>query len=280
MNHRMKNMHLTLLSAVLLSVTIILGSCENNEEEISSEDSSVVQDDALSAELFEDVFTETDLVVEEQFSRLKGEKEDSCKKVTIEELDSDTQKITIDYNEGNCKDFHERMKKGKIVIITSGNYKKEGFTRTITFENYFVNDFRVEGTQTIINQGSNEEGYITYLITLENGKITTPEGDVITREFEKTREWIKGYETPLYKWDNEYKVTGKATGTNRNDINYTRTINDPLHVSAKCRFILSGTTEIKPADKPSILIDYGDGTCDDRARATVNDKTKEIRLKR
>jgi len=279
MNHIMKNMHLTLLSAVVLSFAIILGSCENNENEISSEDTSVIQDDALSAELFEDAFNETDLVVEEQLKEFKGEKEDSCKTVTMEKLDSDTRKIILDYGEGNCEDFHERVKKGKILITVSGKYRNKGFTRTVTFEDYFVNDYKVEGTKTIINQGPNDKGNVTYTVTLENGKITTPEGDVITRESDKTREWIQGYETPLYKWDNKYKVTGKATGINRNGIRYTRTINDPLHVSAKCRFILSGTAEIKPADKSSILIDYGDGSCDDKAQVTLNDKTKEIRLK-
>ena len=276
----MKRIHFNFITVFLISAAMMIQSCENNGGEISSEDTAIIQDDALSAELFEDIFNETDLILEDQFNALKGEKKDTCKTVNMEKLDSDRRRITINYDRGNCKDFHERVKRGKIIITTSGKYRNEGFTRTVTFENYYVNDFKVEGTKTIINQGLNDNENVIYYVKLKNGNITTPEGKVITKEYEKTREWVKGYETPLYKWDNEYRITGKATGTNRNGISYIRTINEPLYLSATCRFILSGTVEIKQDDKPSVLIDYGNGECEDQATATVNDKTSEIRLNR
>lgn len=276
----MKIIHLRIIIAVLLTTTMIFQACERNAGEISSEDSAIVQDDALGAELFEDIFNETDLILEDQFSGLKGEREDTCKTVTMEKLDSETRKITIDYGIGNCEDFHGRIKKGKIVIIASGKYRNEGFTRTITFKNFYVNDFRIEGTKTVTNEGVNDNDHVTYSVKLENGKITTPKGKEIRREFEKTREWIKGYNTPLYKWDNEYHISGTITGTTRNGVNYTRTINDPLYVSATCRHILAGTAEIEREEKPTILIDYGDGECDAVAMATIEGKTKEIRLRR
>ena len=275
----MGRIHFHLITTILLLMGLVFQSCENGGE-ISSEDSAIIQDDALGAELFEDIFNETDMILEDQFSGLKGELKDTCKTVTMEKLNSESRRITIDYGKGNCEDFHGRVKRGKIVIIASGRYRNKGFTRTITFKNYYVNDFKVEGTKTVVNEGVNENDHVTYSLKLENGKITTPKGREITREYEKTREWIKGYDTPLYKWDNEYYISGKVSGTNRNGVRYTRTVNDPLHVSATCRYILSGTAEIERDDKPTILIDYGDGECDGVAMATIEGITKEIRLRR
>jgi hypothetical protein len=268
------------LVLIILPFVMIIQSCENTDGEMSREEAASVRDDALSAELFEDIFNETDQILEDRFSGLKGDLKDTCKTVTMEKIDTLNRRITIDYGKGNCEDFHGRVKKGKIIVTTSGRYRKEGFTRTIRFEDFYVNEFKIEGTKTVINEGKNNNGNVVYSISLKNGKISTPGGLLITRKFDKTREWIKGYDTPLYQWDNEYLVTGTASGTNRNGVNYTRTINDPLHTSATCRYILSGTAEIETGDKPSILIDYGDGDCDDRATATVEGTTKEIRLKR
>ncbi|MFW5900965.1 MAG: hypothetical protein ACOCUK_00325 [bacterium] len=268
---------------IAMTIFLLAGgfiSCENNEGDMSSEDTAILQDDALSAELFEDIFNETDLILEEQFKELKGETEDTCKTITMKEMDSKARKITINYEDGSCEDFHERVRNGKVVVETSGRYRNKGFTRTLRFEDYHVNDYKVEGTTTIINKGENERGNVTYSIKLENGRIITPDGREITQEYNKTLEWIKGYETPLYKWDNEYLITGSASGTNRYGVNYTMTINEPLHTSATCRFILSGTAEFEKTDKPLILIDYGDENCDATATATVNGTTKEIRLKR
>ncbi len=275
----MKKLHSYIVVFLLWSMVTFI-SCENNDGEMSGEGATIIRDDALSAELYEDVFNGTDQIVEDQFSGLKGELEDTCKTVTMEKIDSLTRRITIDYRKGNCEDFHGRVKKGKIIVTTSGRYRKEGFTRTVRFENYYVNEYKIEGTKTIINEGKNGNGNVVYSITLKNGKISTSNGRIINRKYDKTREWIKGYDTPLYQWDNEYLVKGTASGTNRNGVNYTRTINEPLHTSATCRFILSGTAEIGRDGNPSILIDYGDGDCDERATATVNGTTNEIRLKR
>src|SRR6056297_1857321 len=196
----MKKISLFFLIGAFLSAAFLFQYCEKNKEEISSDDTSIVQDDALSSEIYENVFNEAELILHNQLTSLKTQLEDTCKTVSMQKIDSVARKITIHYH-GECEDIHGRIRKGKIIINTSGRYRKKGFIRTIAFENYWVNDFRIEGTKTVTNQGTNNNGYMYYSVTLKNGAITTPANKKITNEYQRTREWTKGYKTPFNIWD-------------------------------------------------------------------------------
>jgi hypothetical protein len=274
----MKRKHTHLLALLFLAAIAGFSACEKEASDGPKEETSVIKDDALSSELFDDVFNETDQVVHNKLGSQKGRTADTCKTVTMELIDDTTRQITIDFGQGNCTDMQGRTKKGKIMVTTTGRYRHKGFTRKIAFEDYYVNDFKIEGTKTVINVGYNEQQQLSYSVTLENGRITTPSGKEITKSYERTRTWTKGVESPLWIWDDVYKVTGTAEGTNRNGVNYTRTIGDPLEVATTCRFIKSGTLEFARENKATILVDYGDGECDALATITVDDMTTEIQL--
>lgn len=273
-----KRKHSHLLALLFLATMLGFSACEKEESDNPKEETSVIKDDALSSELFDDVFNETDQVVHNKLGSQKSRTVDTCKTVSMELIDDTTRQITIDFGQGNCTDMQGRTKKGKIIVTTTGRYRHKGFTRNITFENYYVNDFKIEGAKTVINNGYNEQQKLSYSVTLENGKIITPAGKEITKSYERTRTWITGMESPLWIWDDVYQVTGTAEGTNRNGVKYTRTIGDPLEVATTCRFIKSGTIEFARENKATILVDYGEGECDALATITVDEVTTEIQL--
>ena len=154
---------------------------------------------------------------------------------------------------------------------------QEGSERTVTFMDFYVNDFKIEGTKTIINQGRNDDEQLYFSITLVGGKVSNDSLSV-SKDFSRTRTWISGEDTPRFHGDDEYLIEGFASGVNRKGISYTRTITSPLRTAVVCRWIKSGTVQILADGTAGILIDYGDGSCDNKATVTIGSETREIEL--
>jgi hypothetical protein len=91
------------------------------------------------------------------------------------------------------------------------------------------------------------------------------------------REWIQGTDTHN-RWDDIYLITGTANGIRPNGLTWEREIINPLRVELACRFIVSGTIEIRPEDRPVRLFDYGNGDCDNIATVTINGEIYTIYL--
>lgn len=270
-----KNLLLGLIGLITV-VAFVLISCEKeNTSLISDELLQVSEDDALATTIFDDVYED----VENALTSLQLKSTDAmmCRSVDFEWKD-DTLIVTITYN-GDCLyEFNNKQhwKSGKIIIKrTGGRYYKAGSTKIITFEDYYVDSVKVEGTKTIVSQGySSDSTSVTFDITLEGGKLTFPDGIFMTRNAEKTRVMYLDERGVV----DHYLVNGTATGINILGDEYTRTLID-LWIEPGCPFILSGTVMIEIVGKDPITIDYGEGTCDALAAVTRNGETKEIRLR-
>ena len=75
--------------------------------------------------------------------------------------------------------------------------------------------------------GENDNGNLNFDISIVDGKVTDPDGEFATWESERNREWIAGEETTILTdglsgiLDDEYSLTGTASGVNRHGIAYT-----------------------------------------------------------
>lgn len=126
--------------------------------------------------------------------------------------------------------------------------------------------------------GMNENGHYYFSISLQQGKIITSDSTVMTREYTRTREWVAGYDTRTV-WDDEYLITGSASGTNYKGKSYSRTIVEPLHIKMACRFIVSGVIELQVEGCEPVVIDYGNGECDNKVTVTKGTETRELEMK-
>ena len=183
--------------------------------------------------------------------------------------------VTIDFGTVNCMGVDGRNRRGKIIISYTGHYFDEGSVKTFSFDNYYVNDNHVEGTRTVTNEGLNTAAHFHWAITSAI-TVTRTDGNVITWNRTGEREMIGGQGTDTI-WDDEYSITGTATGT-RNGNAYTAEITSPLIRSLSCHFISSGVIQITPANHPVVTIDFGNGTCDDAATITCNGHTRTISM--
>ena len=184
--------------------------------------------------------------------------------------------VTIDFGTVNCECMDGRMRRGKIIINYSGHYFDVGSVKNFSFDNYFVDDNHIEGTRVVTNLGVNGAGNFHWSV-ISNLTITKPDGRTMNWSRAGDREMIAGAGTETI-WDDEYAITGTASGTRGDGNSFTATITSALHRSLSCHFITSGTIEITPANHPPLTIDFGNGNCDALATITCNGHSHEIQL--
>lgn len=204
-----------------------------------------------------------------------------CASVQFDTLNSsNADTLTVNFGTVNCLCNDGRYRRGSILITYMGKYKDSLTTITIVPENYFVNDNGVIGSKTIKNMGHNSQGHLIYNI-IENIMVTKAD-NTGTIEFNavREREWLTGENTLTWS-DDIYSITGTSTGKNANGRSFTSNITKPLirNMSSGCRkHFISGTIVHTPSQKPARTIDFGDGSCDNKATVTINKKVYDIIL--
>lgn len=190
-------------------------------------------------------------------------------------LDSASKTLTVEFGKNtdgtysNCLCNDGRNRRGKLVITyTGGRYKDNGSVKTINFVDFYRNDNHIEGTRVVTNLGVNTSGHYHWSIVETNMKVTRTDGKFHTWTSTRDREMLAGYDT--YVWsDDEYQLTGSASGVNQNNVSYTAEITTPLHRLMSCKYIDKGVIEFANDKGATRVIDYGDGSCDATATVTV-----------
>jgi hypothetical protein len=183
--------------------------------------------------------------------------------------------ITIDFGTG-CLGKDGKLRKGKIISTYTGPMFIPGNTTTTTFEDYNVDSFKIEGTHTVENTSTSNKK--SWAVKVVNGKIT----NTITgkwRQWDGTREHTQteGNGTPLYLLDDVYEITGNSNGSNSNGNSWTSTITQPLIRKFTCPWIAKGQVKITRNANNAVL-DFGDGSCDNKATITINGVSHIISL--
>jgi len=258
-------------------------SCDK-QSDIDQTTIDLASDDAVSDAIFEDVFSSVDnadIILDnwQKGGYTKSAAADSCPLVTIDHpADAVWPKtITIDFGT-LCTGLYDNTRSGKIITVVTGPRLREGSRKTVTFNNYYVNGIKVEGTKVIENKGYNDNQNMVFTATLTNGKLTLENGKTIERSFSHEREWIAGLLTKSI-WDDECFITGIATGVTIKGKSFTNTITSALHWKRACRFIVSGVVKIEREGSEPVELNYGEGECDANATLTMGDQSKEIILK-
>lgn len=196
-----------------------------------------------------------------------------CADVTVDG-DAFPKTITIDYGD-QCLTRRGIVKTGKVIISLSDSLKTPGATYSVVYDNVTINGNSVEFMSTYTFEGENEDGNVVVSWTSSS---TREKGDsiIIVREMAHSKEWLDGYGTREIS-DDKFLLNGGGTITINDTLEFSREIIDPLFYDRTCRFVLSGIIEIK-RDGEEMLIDFGDGTCDNIAVVTKDGESEEIEL--
>ncbi len=192
----------------------------------------------------------------------------SCATVTVTPLSGFPKNIVIDFGTG-CTSANGVFRKGKINVVLSDSLRKSGSTAVMTFDNYYVNTFKKEGTVTWTNTST--PGTKSWQRKVENGKITAANGNYWLHSGIKDVVQTAGVSTPANLLDDEFSITGNHTVTNAAGKTRTSTIvsTNPLHKKTICTNIDKGTVNVQGPNHFAI-IDFGDGTCDNLATISID----------
>ena len=272
---------LFLISAILSIFTVLLiSSCKKDSATTSDTSETIAQDLASAESAFDDdaMFADDNFFSAAMLKSVEVTKHPfaPCAKFSVDTTGG-IRKRTIDFGTTNCLCNDGKTRRGKIIVTFSAPRLKPGATITTTFDNYFVNDNQVTGTTSMVNNGFNAAGNLSWTNTIDK-TVTFKTGEVAHWAGTRTREWIEGKNTPLDWTDDVYSITGSSTVTRPNGDTRTATIVTPLRKEMNCHHFVSGTVKIVRTDKADILLDYGTGDCDDVATITVNGVTKTIKI--
>ncbi len=288
-----KKLLLLCFASALLGGLLIFNACAKKSGQLApvttldGDTKTSTDENARAEQNFNDIYSASESAITSQSMNKMANTSSTCavlggcSTITLDSGGLDMtkwpKKITIDFGSTNCMCNDLRNRRGKLHLKLTGPYRKNGSVLTITTDNYFVNDYQVDGIKTVTNTGSSSDAlgnYYRFDLSV-SGKIISPDGTKTTTwNSSRTRKTYVGALGIVNFW----MISGTASGINSNGKAYSISIGTPLKVSPTCYWITSGTLTITPASGNAITIDYGNGTCDNQATATYMGNTYNITL--
>ncbi|WP_420318258.1 hypothetical protein [Ekhidna sp.] len=259
-----------LLFITAVAFMAFLSSC--SDDETIGSDSIVEELDIDSEATLESNYEDVDIIVEAGMESISSNgrinRDDilDCANITHDE---ENKTVIIDYGDG-CEGPGGRVRAGQIVITYSDHRLIPGAFREATFQNFSIDEVKVEGTRRVENVSESMDDHPTFSITLTGGKLIFDDGTEATRESSRTRTWIRA-NNPL---GDEAHVDGNASGSRRDGVGYSMEILERLVYKRECWargiFIpVAGVKQFTSGDNVAI-VDYGDGECDNVVTVTIN----------
>jgi hypothetical protein len=266
-------------AAMLFSLGIALYSCKKESDKKQNNDQPEALQLSVANNIAETAYDDAFNVVlqDGQTNNVAG-RGNSCATVTLSNTEPNVfpKTMTIDFGTG-CTSNDGVTRMGKITATLSGKIRTAGTTIAVTFENYIVNGFKVEGTLTITNNsGQSGLGFTTQTT---NGKLTYPDGTTFyTHTGTHTLTQTAGAGTVTFA-DDSFSLTGNGTTTSSAGNSLTVNITTPLVKNATCDNFSAGVQEFT-YNTISGSLNYGDGTCDNIAKLTIGAYSQDITLPR
>ena len=298
---------ITRVITTVFSVTLLFYSCKketsggdlsSQEEEQASIASS--ESEAESESIFNEVFdnvmgvnNDVGLSGTGVFGRMstttgstQTERIAACFNVSISHLVQGQDfplRIEIDFGAG-CTGKDGRVRSGKIITEYTGRLTVPVKSATTVFKDYAVDGVKVEGTLKITNTGNANTRQFT--IDIINAKLTNLNGTYTKWNSHRVITQVEGLATPDLHTDDVFTITGNASGEVRTSTfasTWESSIIEPLRKRFACAYISRGTVKIirrnLSADSKWIgILNYGTGTCDNKATLTVNGVEHQIIL--
>lgn len=282
----LKSKSTALIIAGLCICLLVLASCRKERQELDSDTASAAEY-AVADAAFADVANIADEAYSGNLDTYRTSEGgvqgtlSACADLTIDTL---ARSMVIDFGTVNCECADGVFRRGKILVSWTGAYRDSGSSHTITFDDYFVNSNQILGTKTVVNNGINTNGNLSFSVSVNGSIVWDPQSaggaGTSTMVSTRTREWISGSSTPVWS-DDVYLISGTAAGETRTGNAYTMSTSQPLKKEIGWRHFTDGILQFTPSGKFTRTIDYGyvNGGRDALAQVTINGYSFNIQLK-
>ncbi len=275
----------------LMAIAIVLTSCKKDDTDddhnTPTNKYQSVQDNSTADGVYSRAYNQVSYASYTAGSKAAMDTVPGCPTLYITGGLTYPKTVTLDFGTGcSCNDGV--LRKGKIISVISAPYIDSNSVVTSTFDNYHevINniDYQATGTQVITNLGHNSSGHPVYSVDVQNASVISIYG-TISYTSQRENEWIVGYDSWINPFDDEYLITGTASGTDINGDAFAVTITQPLDFNIYCDAshywtIKSGkfTLSYPGTSYPNIDVDYGTGDCDYTVYVTISGVTYTIVL--
>ena len=275
----MKTMRLIFMVGM---VFLAVNSCRKGDLRATLDEVLLSQQETQTDEVLFDIDLIADEAINQNSTLLKAGTPDnawylsSCATVTLN-TKSTPQILTIDFGT-SCTGRDGKVRSGKIIISSDG-FNTFPSVRKKSFENYIVDNKKITGTieksiqkdadNKIRTANSKED--ITIQLTDQQGTVHRVAD--ITRQYQLNSSNIQD--------NSQVKSWGVVAFTRAGGEKFTKTIaaSNPLVFSASCHHIVSGIVNFSFGDGEGWSINFGDGSCDNKAIVTRGTKSREITIR-
>lgn len=264
-------------------------SC-NSDSTPATTDTALTVNEVTSTQTMDNAIDDVSVIADDQYELTEGSSTGkssatyysltpSC--ATVSDLGSTSaiRVITITFGTAttSCL-FRGHNLRGKIILTrTVGTTFPK--IMTVTYNDFYINDNKLEGTSTwkreMVGAGTTIHPKTTF--SMANMKLTTKEG-VYTRNGDRIREMTAGFLTRTSPTDDVFSTWGTFTTTHSNGNVYSSSINEstPLITKTACGlqanprpFPVSGVLKLSK-NSHYVTIDYGTGECDNLATLSID----------
>lgn len=278
------------ISFIVLGIAFLTTTCSENDKDTNNSAAILVtaQDHVQAAAVLDDLMNQLHgyvaLIQRGKLQDVKALLADESGKgpvVYISNPDENTfpKTIIIDFGTQGYEVIRGNRLTGKMTAVVSNKLSLPNSYFTLAFDNFALNGIRIAGNNTLTYKGLTA-GYRPYWLLDMQVTITRPDGLSVTLNSTLRREIVNMNGTPLNYWDDTSIISGSASGINANGKSYSMEINpgNPLVLDGGWPYFTKGSATIT-FESQTALIDYGDGTKDNKATVTVNGVTREISLR-
>ncbi len=189
--------------------------------------------------------------------------------------------LVLDFGDG-CTGVDGKERSGTVTVAYNPN--NPFGDKSLTFNDFEVDGNRLNGTvrdYDVTIEFGNQEG--TFAFSREYQGVVLELDDDTSFELNADRTFTATFEgQSLEDFNFTFKVEGSSTGVNREGVSFSSEITSPITIDFACiaegnEYPSSGVIAIT-GNKGTFNVDFGDGTCDNTATASVGDFTTEINL--
>lgn len=267
----------------IMLTNLLFVSCRKDDTSDDSGQSEV----SVAKNLFDAVRDEVDQQLnlqgtlngfrDEEYQKVRG----GCASISIAPTGTTFPKtITIIFPQG-CNTYAGAAVAGTIVINLTGRVRENGTVASFTLADFKYKNFLLSGNYVMTFTGQ-----YSHTTVITDGKVVTPESKVITYTAINTAIQTDGQSTtfktnPLtFLLDDVYSITTNSEVLNTRGNKFTLSTDEPLIYKVTCQWTTAGKINIREISRPNINVslDFGDGTCDNKALLKINQLTREITL--
>jgi hypothetical protein len=272
--HRMKRIFTS--SILLFAAVLVFNGCKKDDpadtETVTATDNSICENEFMRI-----MPTVNSIAIDEQGVHRHGsgnQVTSNCPDVYVpDSLMPYPRHMYIDYGAGCTDPVDGKVRKGQIICEMDRPYDSLGVVITITFDTFMVGAIRFEGTTTITRTGAN-----TFTEVIANAKCSKGGATPWTILYDANRSITFTSGASVSTDPQIITISGTNTGTDRNGNTWTSNITSPIVRDLGCTWLTSGVIVVSPAGKSDRTVDFGDGTCNDKATITIDGNTFEFTM--